>query len=172
MLHETADITRRNESLDSVSWNILGQVYTPKQVSEDSISWHATFPEETFVPPHVHPLQDEYIYVLEGRIDLILDGKPQCAHAGDLVRMPRGIPHAFFNNSGLPAKALFWAAPAGKLLELYRRIHNVASPAEVVNIAREYDVVFLPPVSSAAAVASGLRDAESIDREGVAHHDR
>ena len=149
-MRETPDITRKNQSLDSVSWNILGQVYTPKQMTDDSFSWHATFPEETFVPPHVHPHQDEYIYVLEGRIDLILDGKTTSASAGDLVRMPRGIPHAFFNNSGKPAQALFWAAPAGKLVDLYRRIHNMSSPAEVVKVAREYDVVFMPPISSAA----------------------
>ena len=147
---ETADITRHNQSLDGVSWNILGQVYTPKQITNDSFSWYAVFPEETFVPPHTHPDQDEYIYVLEGRIDLILDGATQSATAGDLVRMPRGIAHAFFNNSGKPVKALFWAAPAGKLVDLYRRIHNMSSPAEVVQVARDYGVFFDPPVSSAA----------------------
>jgi hypothetical protein len=128
---ETAAITLAGESLDGVSWNILGQVYTPKQISEDSFSWHAVFPEETFVPPHTHLDQDE------------------SAHSGDLVRMPRGIPHAFFNNSGKPVKALFWAAPAGKLVELYQRIHNMASPAQVVSVASHYGVVFDPPVSSA-----------------------
>ena len=149
-LRETADITPVNQSLDGVSWNILGQVYTPKQVSEDSFCWHATFPEETFVPPHLHVDQDEYIFVLEGRIDLILAGENRSAGPGDLVRMPRGIPHAFFNNSGEPVAALFWAAPAGRLAELYPRLHNVADPAEVVRIAREYDVFFQPPVSAAA----------------------
>jgi quercetin dioxygenase-like cupin family protein len=149
MTRETPDITRAHTSLDGVSWNILGQVYTPKQVTDDSFAWHATFPEETFVPPHMHPHQDEYIYVIDGRIDLLLDGEKTSAGTGDLVRMPRGIPHAFFNNSGKPVKALFWAAPAGKLVELYQRIHNMASPAEVVKVAREYDVVFFPPVSSA-----------------------
>ena len=149
-MREQAAITRKNQSLDSVSWNILGQVYTPKQMTDDSFSWHATFPEESFVPPHVHPHQDEYIYVLEGRIDLILDRKTTSASVGDLVRMPRGIPHAFFNNPGAPVQALFWAAPAGKLVELYRRIHNMSNPAEVVKVAREYDVVFMPPISSAA----------------------
>ena len=82
-MREQAAITRKNQSLDSVSWNILGQVYTPKQMTDDSFSWHATFPEESFVPPHVHPHQDEYIYVLEGRIDLILDGKTTSASVGD-----------------------------------------------------------------------------------------
>ena len=150
MRNETPDITRAHTGIDGVSWNILGQVYVPKQMSEDSFSWHATFPVETFVPPHVHPHQDEYIFVLAGRIDLILDGGRQTAGAGDLVRMPRGIPHAFYNNSGAPATALFWAAPSGRLVELYQRIHNMSNPAEVVRTAREYDVVFLPPVSAAA----------------------
>lgn len=147
---ETPDITRAHTSLDGVSWNIMGQVYTPKQITDESFAWHAMFPEETFVPPHVHPEQDEYIFVIDGRIDLLLDGAKNAATTGDLVRMPRGIPHAFYNNSGKPVSALFWAAPAGKLVELYRRIHNVASPAEVVKIARDYGVFFGPPVSSAA----------------------
>lgn len=150
MMIETPDITRTQTGIDGVSWNILGQVYVPKQVSADSIAWHATFPIETFVPPHVHPEQDEYIFVLDGQIDLLLDGRKTSAGTGDLVRMPRGIPHAFFNNSGKPVTALFWAAPAGKLLELYRCIHNMSNPAEVSRVARDYDVVFLPPVSAAA----------------------
>lgn len=150
MTIETPDITRAQTGMDGVSWNILGQIYVPKQASDDSFSWHATFPVETFVPPHVHPYQDEYIFVLDGRIDLLLAGKKTSAAAGDLVRMPRGIPHAFFNNTGKPVTALFWATPAGKLQALYRRIHNMSSPAEVVAAAREYDVIFGPPVSSAA----------------------
>ena len=147
---EVADITRSQAGLDGVSWNVLGQVYVPKQVTEESFAWHATFPEETFVPPHVHHEQDEYIFVLEGRIDLILDGRRTSAGPGDLVRMPRGTPHAFYNNSGKVATALFWAAPAGRLVELYRRIHNMSSPGEVVQVADEYGVHFFPPVSSAA----------------------
>ncbi|HWK62314.1 MAG TPA: cupin domain-containing protein [Eoetvoesiella sp.] len=149
-MHETPDITRNHTGIDGVSWNILGQVYVPKQVSDDCFAWHATFPVETFVPPHMHPKQDEYIFVLDGRIDLLLDGKKTSASSGDLVRMPRGLPHAFFNNSGDPVTALFWAAPTGRLLELYRRIHNMSNPAEVVQVAREYDVLFYPPVSAAA----------------------
>ncbi|WP_427307397.1 cupin domain-containing protein [Cupriavidus sp. H39] len=150
MMTETPDITRNRNGIDGISWNILGQVYVPMQVSDDSMAWHATFPEETFVPPHVHPHQDEYIYLLDGQIDLLLGDSKTTAGTGDLVRMPRGIPHAFFNNSGKPVTALFWAAPAGKLLALYRRIHNVSSPTEVMQVAPDYGVVFLPPVSAAA----------------------
>lgn len=149
MLRETPGVTPARSGLDEVSWNILGQIYVPKQVTEHSFAWHATFPIETFVPPHTHTTQDEYIMVLDGRIDLLMGGQRLSASNGDLVRMPKGIPHAFFNNSGKPVTALFWAAPAGRLAELYPRLHNVADSAEVVRIAREYDVIFQPPVSAA-----------------------
>ncbi len=65
-----AGITRADEGIDAIRWNILGQTYVPKQLSETSFSWHATFPPGTFVPPHIHPTQDEFIYMLSGRFDL------------------------------------------------------------------------------------------------------
>ena len=59
----TAGITKANTGIDGIVWNILGQTYVPKQVSENSFAWHATFPPGTFVPPHIHPTQDEFIYL-------------------------------------------------------------------------------------------------------------
>ena len=61
-------------NLDGIRWNILGQTYIPKQLSENCFTWHASFPAEAFVPPHVHPHQDEFIYMLQGRLDFMLDG--------------------------------------------------------------------------------------------------
>jgi mannose-6-phosphate isomerase-like protein (cupin superfamily) len=142
---ETAGITPAADGLFGIQWNILGQVYVPKQVTEDSFAWHATFPSETFVPPHIHPLQDEYVYLLEGSLDLWLDGERRHARAGDLVRMPRGIPHGLYNNTGDPVRCWFWVSPTGRLFDMFKRIHNVATPAEVVRLSAEYDVHFLPP---------------------------
>ena len=68
----TAGVTKANEGMDGISWNILGQIYVPKQHAESSFSWHATFPVGTFVPPHIHPTQEEFVYMLEGRLDVIL----------------------------------------------------------------------------------------------------
>ena len=87
----TAGITKANTGIDGIVWNILGQTYVPKSSREYSFSWHATFPPGTFVPPHIHPTQDEFIYMFEGRFDLLLDGKDFVATAGDLIRLPMGI---------------------------------------------------------------------------------
>ena len=143
----TAGVTKANEGIDAISWNILGQTYVPKMLSEDSFSWHATFPPGTFVPPHVHPTQDEFIYMLEGRLDLVLDGQESHALPGDLIKLPRNMPHGLFNKSDAPVKCLFWVAPTGRLYDLFWAIHSMKeqNPAEVVALSARYEVDFLPP---------------------------
>lgn len=145
MQNMTAGVTPVGAGIDDISWNILGQTYIPKQVTESSFSWHATFPPDTFVPPHIHPDQDEFIYMLDGHFDLMLDGQDAGADAGDLIRLPRGIPHGIFNKSGKPVTCFFWVAPTGGLWELFHKISNVPDPEEVVRLAAEHGVNFLPP---------------------------
>ena len=141
----TAGITPAGEGTDGIVWNILGQTYKPVASCDSCFAFDTLFPDGTFVPPHIHATQDEFIRVLEGRFDLVLDGKPVVAKAGDLIRMPMGIMHGIWNKSGAPVRALFWVSPAKGLYELFTRIHNVADPAEVIRIASEYEVEFLPP---------------------------
>jgi quercetin dioxygenase-like cupin family protein len=153
MKSETAGITRANEGLDGIVWNILGQTYVPKHRTEHSFSWHATFPPDTFVPPHIHPTQDEYLYILEGRFEFVLDGRDEAAAPGDLVRLPMGVPHGIFNRSGAPAKCLFWVSPTRKLYDLFWGIHTMPDPTpdKVVALSAEHEVNFLPPPGEAAA---------------------
>jgi mannose-6-phosphate isomerase-like protein (cupin superfamily) len=143
----TIGITKAGTGLDGIVWNILGQTYVPKQVSETSFSWHATFPPGTFVPPHIHPTQDEFIYMFEGKLDCVLDGREFYASAGDLIRLPMGISHGFFNKSDQPVKCFFWVTPTRKLYDLFWAIHSMKEqkPDEVVALSARHEVVFLPP---------------------------
>ena len=143
----TIGITKANTGLDGIVWNILGQTYVPKQVSENAFSWHATFPPGTFVPPHIHPTQDEFIYMFEGKLDCVLDGREFYAGAGDLIRLPMGISHGFFNKSDQPVKCFFWVTPTRKLYDLFWAIHSMKEqkPDEVVALSARHEVVFLPP---------------------------
>jgi quercetin dioxygenase-like cupin family protein len=143
----TAGITKANSGLDGISWNILGQTYVPKQLSEQLFAWHATFPPGTFVPPHIHPTQDEFVYMLEGRMDAVLDGRAFVATAGDLVRLPMGQPHGLFNNADQPIKCLFWVTPTRKLYDLFWAIHSMKeqNPPDVVALSARHEVNFLPP---------------------------
>ena len=143
----TPGVTAAGTGIDGISWKILGQTYVPKQVSEASFSWHATFPPGTFVPPHIHPAQDEFIYLFEGRFELFLDGKEAHAGPGDLIRLPRGIAHGIFNKSETVTKCLFWVAPTGRLYDLFWAIHSLSeqTPDAVVALAARHEVDFLPP---------------------------
>jgi hypothetical protein len=85
----------------------------------------------------------------EGVLDLKLDGVWAKARVGDLVRLPRGIPHGYFNKSDKPAKAFFWVSPTQKLEALFERIHGLTDPAQVVAIAAQHEVDFLPQEANA-----------------------
>jgi oxalate decarboxylase/phosphoglucose isomerase-like protein (cupin superfamily) len=138
-------ITRNGAGYGGKSWNILGQVYFPKAVADLTFAFETHSNPGQFVPVHIHPTQDEFIFVQEGVLDLKLDGTWVRAEAGDLVRMPRGIPHGYFNKSDKPARALFWVSPAQKLEALFDKLHNLQDPNEVVRISAEHEVNFLPP---------------------------
>jgi hypothetical protein len=40
---------------------------------------------------------------------------------------------------------MFWVSPTRSLRGLFERIHNLTDPVEVVRIASEHEVHFLPP---------------------------
>jgi quercetin dioxygenase-like cupin family protein len=138
-------ITRNGEGYSGKTWNILGQVYFPKAVTDSTFAFETNSDPGQFVPVHIHPTQDEFILVQEGVLDLKLDGVWVKAMAGDLVRMPRGIPHGYFNKSDKPTRALFWVSPSQKLEALFDRLHNLTDVEEVVRLSAAHEVNFLPP---------------------------
>jgi quercetin dioxygenase-like cupin family protein len=142
-------ITPNSAGYRDKSWNILGQVYFPKAVTDSTFAFETNSEPGQFVPVHVHPTQDEFILVQEGVLDLKLDGVWVQAKAGDLVRLPRGIPHGYFNKSDKPARALFWVSPMQKLEALFDKLHDLTDPAEVVRISADHEVDFLPPEANA-----------------------
>ncbi|WP_341862311.1 cupin domain-containing protein [Gymnodinialimonas sp. 57CJ19] len=125
--------------------NILGQTYYLKAHCDSTFAFETNSEPGQAVPVHIHPTQDEFILVQEGELDLKLDGEWTKAKAGDLVCMPKGIPHGYFNKSDKPCRALFWVSPAGKLKDLFEQLHDMTDVEEVVKVSAAHDVDFLPP---------------------------
>jgi len=140
-------ITLASEAMGNKTWNVLGHTYLAKVESSSSFAWLSLDPTGTGVPPHVHPSQDEHIFIMEGVYTLYLDGDWTTAGPGDTVRMPMGLPHAYYNKGETPGKSLFWVSPAGKLSDLFDQLHNLEDPEEVVRRSALHDVQFLPPGS-------------------------
>src|SRR5438045_9747231 len=85
----TAGITKAGTGIDGIVWNILGETYVPKQVSESTFSWHATFTPGTFVPPPIHPVNDMLICMLKATCELAIAGRNIISRRGDLLRRLR-----------------------------------------------------------------------------------
>ncbi len=142
-------LTPNGDGYEGVTWNILGQTYYPKAVCETTFAFETNSEPGQFVPVHIHPTQDEFILVQEGELDLKLDGVWTKARAGDLVRMPRGIPHGYFNKSDKPCRALFWVSPMGRLQDLFIALHDQTDIARIVELSAQHEVEFLPEEANA-----------------------
>jgi mannose-6-phosphate isomerase-like protein (cupin superfamily) len=78
-----------------------------------SLVEHPMGPWALAAPLHRHNREDEYSYVLEGRMGALLGDEVVYAEAGDFVFKPRGQWHTFWNAGDEPARILEIISPAG-----------------------------------------------------------
>lgn len=101
---------------------------------------HLFAPRALAAPMHRHHLEDEYTYVLSGRIGAVLEGTEVEAAPGDLLFKPRGQWHTFWNASDEPASVLELISPAG--LETFFRwlagLDEFPEPAVLAQKAAPY----------------------------------
>src|SRR3954464_9259195 len=81
--------------------------------SRFSLVEHPMPPRGLAAPLHRHNREDEYSFVLEGRMGALLGDDVVEAGPGDLVYKPRGQWHTFWNAADEPARILEIIAPAG-----------------------------------------------------------
>src|SRR3954447_8544946 len=78
-----------------------------------SLVEHPMPPRALAAPLHLHTREDEYSYVLEGRMGALLGDDVVEAGPGDLVFKPRNQWHSFWNASDEPTRILEIISPAG-----------------------------------------------------------
>ena len=74
---------------------------------------HPMPPRAAAAPLHRHSREDEYSYVLEGRVGAQLGEEVVFGTAGDPIFKPRGQWHTFWNAGNEPARLLKFVSPAG-----------------------------------------------------------
>jgi quercetin dioxygenase-like cupin family protein len=98
-------------------------------------------------PWHVHTREDEYFYVLEGKVVVWCGEDEFHAGPGSFVFLPRGIPHSWDVESEGKAKLLMMTVP-GMLEEFLREFHAATGPQRN-EVARKYGLTFFsgkPPM--------------------------
>lgn len=103
---------------------------------------HPMEPHALAAPMHRHSREDEYSFVLEGRIGASLGGELVYAAAGDLLFKPRGQWHTFWNATDEPARLLEIISPAGfeKFFDEMTTLagHGELSPEKMRTLAADY----------------------------------
>jgi quercetin dioxygenase-like cupin family protein len=105
-------------------------------------------------PLHRHSREDEYSFVLEGRIGALLGEEVVYGQPGDLIFKPRDQWHTFWNAGDEPARILEMISPAG-FERYFEQMVNLLEHAVGVPDAEELGVI---------AAQHGLE----VDRESTA----
>ncbi len=111
-----------------------------------SLVEHPMSPRALAAPLHLHTREDEYSFVLEGRMGARLGDEIVEAGPGDLVFKPRNQWHTFWNAGDEPCRILEIIAPAGfenffKELDALGGAMN-ADPDKLTELAARYGHYF------------------------------
>src|ERR1044072_1541944 len=93
---------------------LLGMLQTIKIGRDDTAGHYGLLeivvPAGVGSPWHVHPEEDEWVYVLEGEMTFWVADTRLSLRAGSFAFGPKGVPHTFYAEAG-GAKALVGFAP-------------------------------------------------------------
>jgi len=96
---------------------VVDELMTFKAVGEDTGGAYALtdslVPPQGGPPPHIHHLEDEAFWVLEGELEVSVGENRFKAGVGSFVRLPKGVLHSYRNVGTGPARFLTLMVPAG-----------------------------------------------------------
>ncbi len=89
-------------------------------------------PGSNVPPPHSHTLNEEMVYVLEGRLRYSVDAETRDLEPGEFMRTPKGATHAFSNPHAVPARVLIVMSPdiGAKYFEDIAEVVNAGAPPD------------------------------------------
>jgi Cupin domain len=106
--------------------------------------WNIRFRREPSPRRFTGTAEDEYSFVLEGRLGALLGDEVVYGEAGDLIFKPRGQWHTFWNAGDEPARILEIISPAGferyfeQMVDLLERSAGRPDPSALGAIAAQH----------------------------------
>jgi quercetin dioxygenase-like cupin family protein len=97
-----------------------------------SMVYH-TAPPGHATPYHLHHVEDEAFYVLDGEFTFVRDGEKTILGPGGYIFLPRGIPHGIRCSGSAPSTMLILAMPGtgfvGMMIEMAERATERVLPS-------------------------------------------
>jgi mannose-6-phosphate isomerase-like protein (cupin superfamily) len=101
------------KAVDLGSLGVRFMAWTEETGGGFSLVEHPIPPRTLCAPVHKHSNEDEYSFVLEGRMGALLGEDTVFAEAGDFVFKPRDQWHTFWNAGDAPCRILEIICPGG-----------------------------------------------------------
>jgi quercetin dioxygenase-like cupin family protein len=113
-----------------------------KQTGEKFTAFLSISPPGGGPGPHYHEREDEWFYIVEGRVDFFINGTWTELSPGDCVYSPRGSVHAFKNNTDEPIRVFINIEPSGIEHFFAEAAEEWAKPkrdmSRIITIAEKY----------------------------------
>jgi mannose-6-phosphate isomerase-like protein (cupin superfamily) len=131
-----------------------------------SLVEHPMSPRALAAPLHMHTREDEYSFVLQGRMGALLGDDVVEAGPGDLVFKPRNQWHTFWNAGDEPCRILEIIAPAG-FEDFFRELSDMggaikADPDELAGLGERYGLQLKPDSVPELVERFGVRVGEPL----------
>src|SRR5688572_373167 len=98
-------------------------------------------------PVHVHPSAEESYEVLEGALEVFMNGEWSAVRAGETATVPAGVPHSVRNASDAPARIVNIHQPAQRFESLFRDMHRLIHEGKIKR---------LPPKEPRSAIYAAM----------------
>ncbi|MGM9507696.1 cupin domain-containing protein [Larkinella sp. GY13] len=82
-------------------------------------------------PQHIHPQAEESYQVLEGTLDVWIDGQWRLVKPGETATVPAGVPHTLKNSHPEPVRLLNIHKPALGFERFFRRMHTLITSGKM-----------------------------------------
>ena len=125
-------------------------IWTEESGGGFSLVEHPMPPRRLAAPIHKHSREDEYSYVLTGRMGALLGDDTVFADAGDFVFKPRDQWHTFWNAGDEECRILEIISPGGfehffdELGDLMAASDTAGPPEELPQLGAKYGLEFDP----------------------------
>ncbi len=131
-----------------------------------SLVEHPMSPRALAAPLHRHTREDEYSFVLEGRMGALLGDDDVEAGPGDLVFKPRNQWHTFWNAGDAPCRILEIISPAG-FERFFRELVDMGGVAQadeeaLAQLSQRYGLEMRPDTVPGLLERFGLRMGEPL----------
>ena len=80
---------------------------------------------------HYHPYQENRFTLTQGQLLFTIDGKEQLATLGDIISIPKNIPHSFYNSGHAEAHYIQEFFPALKIDRLFETFFVLAKDGKL-----------------------------------------